>query len=176
MRLYVVKKWDVNPDQGTVNISGRASGLIAWVLSLLRINPIVSIHIDQDVFEFEEASFTGITRRTIPINKISSVFYGYTRPWIKAIVIFVVTGFILGPIATAAESAFLAFIALIVPLVIAIVYYFSNKVLTLGIVEVGGGIKSGMKIKRSIIEGHKVDETDAEGVSEILYQHILAKN
>lgn len=173
MNLYVVKKWDVNPDQGTVNISGRASGLIAWVLSLLRINPIVSIHIDQDIFEFEEASFTGITRRTIPINKISSVFYGYTRPWIKAIVIFVVTG---GIVSLFGDSGIVYFIALVLALAAAIVYYLSNKVLTLGIVEVSGGIKSGLKIKRSIIEGHDVDEKDAEQVSDILYRHILAKN
>jgi hypothetical protein len=55
------------------------------------------------------------------------------------------------------------------------IYYFLNKKLTLGVFEIGGSA-SGIEIKRSVIEGHKLDEKDAENVGSIIQHLIETKN
>lgn len=167
---YVIKEWSVNQEANSngklVEIKGRESGLFAWILSLMKIDPTVGISIDENSFEFEEGSFSGTIRRTIPVNKISSVYYGYLKPWKSSIPPIVIGLVLLVP----------TFGISLILILWGIIKYFLNKTLSIGIVEVGGGIVSGIEMKRSIIEGKKVDEKDAEEVATILYNLINSKN
>jgi len=58
---------------------------------------------------------------------------------------------------------------------IALIYYFLNRTLTLGFVEVGGVI-SGIRFKRSVIENLDVNQTQAKAVCVIVQRLIEAKH
>jgi hypothetical protein len=60
---YVVKSWFAdkrpNPHGHYVSITGRAPGLISWLLSLLGVSPIVSLECTGNYFVYEMGSWSG---------------------------------------------------------------------------------------------------------------------
>ncbi len=163
MAGYVVKTWDVgtkpNEEGNYVKIGGRAPGLWSWFLSLIKIDPTISIIFTQNKVIYESGSWQGKTRRVIPINSISSFYYGYTKPWKEALVMGIVLGILTFGLG----------------LLVGLIYYFLNKTLSIGICE-KSGVMSGIDMKRSVIEGKKIDEKDAELVCSILERLVDAKN
>lgn len=103
---------------------------------------------------FEQGSLEGSVKRVIPMSKVSSSFCGYTKPWKKALVIGAVCGL-------------LTFWMLFLGALVGVVYYFLNKTLTIGLVEVSGLVSS-FDFKRSVIEGQHIDEAQAREVCEII--------
>ena len=171
MSAYVVKSWEVNEEvnqQGNfIEIKGRAPGFISWVLALMGIDPTVSINVSDELFTFASGSWSGKFYKTIPLSKISSIYYGYSKPWKEALILFLILGVALG-IPTYGVMT-------VIGGIIALLYYFLNKKLTLGVFEIGGGA-IGMEIKRSVIEGKKLDETDAEKVGDLIQQLLITKS
>lgn len=92
------------------------------------------------------------------MENISSTYYGYTKPWKESLIL----GAILGALTFGIGA------------IIGIVYYFLNKHLTVGFVEVSGHV-SAIAFKRSVIEGQNIDESQARAVSEITQQLIDAR-
>ena len=171
MSAYVVKSWkvseEVNEQGNFVDIKGRAPGLISWFLALMGIDATVSIKVSNELFTFEAGSWSGRFYKTIPLSKISSVYYGYSKPWKEALVLFLILGVALGVPTYGVMT--------VIGGIIALLYYFLNKKLTLGVFEIGGGA-SGIEIKRSVIEGKKLDEKDAEQVGDLIQQLLISKN
>jgi hypothetical protein len=106
-------------------------------------------------YVFEQGSLSGFTRRVIPLQNVCSGYYGYYKLLKEALI----GGLLL--------AAFTFWISIIV----AIMYYFLNKQLTLGVVEVSG-VASSIAFKRSVIEGKQIDETDGAKVIQILEQRL----
>jgi len=157
----VIKEWyagDVPNNNGDfVHLVGRESGLLSWLLSLLKIDPISEIEVKDNLIKFTSSSLAGQEKRIIPLNSITSAYYGYEKPWKMALILTV----LLTPI---------FFIGLIVgPL-----YYFLNKNLTVGVVEASGWVGV-FSFKRSIIEGQNINEEEAYKVIEIIRTLIEAK-
>ena len=113
--------------------------------------------------------------KTIPLSKISSVYYGYAKPWKTALVIGLL-GVALG-LSVYATTQNVAASALISSFFwgLAIAYYLLNKDFSLGVCEVGG-ILSGVDFRRSLIEGVTVDEEAAEKVHLIVQALIERTN
>jgi hypothetical protein len=156
---YVVKAWSAanrtDPNGNFVNIEGRAGGLVSWLLNLLGISPTAWLKVRGDRIIFHEASLEGTSSFVTPMENICSMFYGYKRPLNEAVLLGVVLG-----VAT--------FFLLGIPgILIALLYYFLNKRLTIGFTDLGGRV-SQMAFKRSIIEGKVIDENAAAAVCEIL--------
>lgn len=168
---YVIKKWDASetPDaEGRyICIQGRQAGAISWFLSLLRIDPTVSIHVYEDKFVFESGSLAGLIRRIIPLGRgmISSMMYGYSKPWQSAIAILI--AFIVFGIFMMQHATTIGTLLLLSGIVFSCLHYILNKKLTLGVVEVGG-IPSVIEFKRSVIEGQNINEVEAERVVNII--------
>ena len=181
MSAYVVKSWEVNTNPNAngnyIEIHGRTPGLISWFLALMGIEPTVAVKVSDKTYSFESGSWGGRFYKSIPMGKISSVFYGYAKPWKEALAIFIILSSVLyGFFIPFANSVFGAgVISIFVSLIVALLYYFLNKKLTLGVFEVGGGA-IGIQIKRSVIEGKKLDETDAEHVGDLIKQLLEFKN
>lgn len=157
----VLKKWQVgrNADaQGNyVHLVGREGGLLAWLLSLLGIDPTTEIEIKDKLMIFTIGSLAGREKRVIPISSVCSAYYGYEKPWKTALVI----GVVLMP---------LFFIGLLAgPL-----YYFLNKQLSVGVVE-NSSWSGGFAFKRSVIEGQNIDEGSAYEVIEVVRMLIERK-
>ena len=150
----VLKSWSASatPDAAGVyvNIVGRQAGLISWLLSLMGIDPITSIEIKGDIIHFAQGSLEGTERRVIPISSVCSAYYGYKKPWKEAVAI----GVVLMPV-------------FFIGVVAGPLYYFLNKTLTVGVIEVSGWV-GGFSFKRSVIEGKEITENEAHAVIEII--------
>ncbi len=156
----VIKKWYASAtpnEQGNyVHLVGREAGLFAWFLSVLGLDPTTEVEIKKDIIIFSEASLSGRITRVIPMQSLTSAFYGYEKPWQKALVI----GLALMPICG-------------IGLLIGPLYYFLNRTLAIGVVEASSWSGS-FAFKRSIIEGQNIDEKQAYKVIEIV-RHLIEK-
>lgn len=171
MATYVVKSWyadqKMNPHGQYVSIKGRAPGLISWVLSLLGVSPTVSLQCGCNNFVYEAGSLSGKQVKTIPLSKISSVYYGYAKPWKQALAIALIGVTLATPFYAATQSGLASAFIILVCLALGFAYYLLNKDFSIGVCEVGG-IVSGIDFRRSLIEGVTVDEGAAEKVHLII--------
>ena len=160
---FVIKSWSAanqpDSDGNYVNISGRAGGLIAWLLNVLGISPTVRLIVNADKITFQKGSLEGSLNFLTPLENTCSMFYAFRRPLKEAIFL----GIILG-IATFFTFGILG-------IAIAILYYVLNKTLTVGFTDLGGRV-SEIPLKRSVIEDQVIDETEAARVCDII-QHLV---
>lgn len=162
---YVIKEWKVSNQplagQPYVHIKGRSPGLISWLLALVGIEPTVSFQVTQDSIIYQQGSLSGSIQRTIPLSQISSTIHGYNKP-IALIALAIVFG-LQGIVAAAATRApGMALVGLVVAAVF-FVFYFLNKSITVGVIEVAG-VANVIRFKRSVIEGQNIDENAAANV------------
>lgn len=186
MSAWVIKAWQaeskpIDQHQNFVRITGREGGLIAWVLSLMRIDPVTTIMVGLDRIEFTSASLAGIESRLIPLQSICSSYYGYHKPWKQALsiwVAFVFVGTSIGSAMAEGSGQSAGLMPLLASaglgLVAALLYYFLNRTLTLGFVEASGVI-SGIRFKRSVIENLDINQEQAKRVCIIVQRLIEAK-
>lgn len=175
----VIKEWkaaneSVDADGNYVTITGRQGGLIAWLLALMKVDPITSIKVSPERVEFVTSSLSGTEHRMIPILSVCSTYFGYYKPWKSALAFFIVLSFIAVQIAIIAKSGLGAFVAFMLGIVIALVYYYLSRTLTLGIVE-HSGVVSGIKFKRSVIEGVEIDPKQGAYICKIVQFLIEAR-
>ena len=160
---YVIKRWQItsqptDESKNYVVVEGRAGGLISWLLSLVQISPIVKMEINANRILFNQGSLEGSSSRIIPLENISSTYYGYTKPWKEALILGIALG-----VPTLGIGA-----------IVVVIYYFLNKHLTVGFVEVSGVVNA-IAFKRSVIEGQNIDENQARVVAEVTQQLIDAR-
>lgn len=186
MSALVIKSWKsgtkpIDDQNNFVNITGREGGAIAWVLSLMGIDPTTTILVGLDRIEFSSSSLEGTASRLIPLQNICSTYYGYHKPWKSAISIMtalMLIGISIGSILAesgAHSGVFTSFtIFSVLGAFIAIVYYFLNITLTLGFVE-HSGIVNGIRFKRSVIENIEINQEQAKAVCIIIQRLIEFK-
>ena len=175
----VIKQWYASETPGEdgahVRIDGRSQGALAFILSILGIAPVTNIRADKANFRFEQGSLKGSLSLCIPLGRISSVLYGFSRPWKEALSI--LASFGAGGTAAILASMNRGYgqpppvMALvfwwIVSLAVAFVYYKLNKTMTLGIAETGGS-KHYIEFKRSVIENVALDEKQAKYAGDLI--------
>jgi len=167
---FVIKSWHASnqaDEKGRyVSIEGRQAGIIPWFLALVGIDPTVRMNVFAEKFTFEVGSLSGMTRRIIPLSKISSTFYGYSKPW-KAALFLCMFGMLLGYSLEGGWGGlfFLLFFGG------GVAYYWLNKVLTLAVVE-DSSYSNLVEFKRSIIENQSIEEVQAEKVVVIINELI----
>lgn len=156
---FVIKSWSAGsqPDaeQNYVNISGRAGGLVSWVLNLLGISPTVRLVVRADKITFQRGSLEGTLSFLTPLENTCSTFYAFKRPLKEALILAVILGAV----------TFFSFG--LIGIAIAILYYVLNKTLTVGFTDIGGRIHE-IPFKRSVIEGKTIDEIEAARVCDII--------
>jgi len=169
-KSLVVKKFFVNPearDDGVyVEIIGRQSGLIAWIFALLKIDPTLEMRVRYDKVEYMSSSFSGFNRVVLPIQSVSSVFFGVVRPWLKALswlFLFLVSAY-----AAAEAGSTVAVIGLsITGVVVAILIFVLGRVRSIGFTEMTGD-KYTLRLKRSVIEGQEISEENLAEIAAII--------
>jgi hypothetical protein len=173
----VIKAWKADissiDDKGNcVSIIGRESGLVAWVLSWLRVDPTTTLLVGSRRIDFSTASLAGTNSRLIPIENVCSSYYGYYKPWKAALGI--ILGFIFTGCSIQNSGAWPFMTFFLIGTIVALVYYFSNRMLTLGFVE-NSGIVTSIVYKRSIIENIDINESQARNVCTIVQDLIEKK-
>ena len=187
MAAYVIKSWRATdqPDakENYVTIVGRKEGIISWLLALFRIDPIVSITVSAARIEFSQGSLSGSVRRLIPLTGVCSSVYGYHKPWQKALSIVVALTFIITSVGSALSSEGIRdepfsfgalFLGLLIGSVLAVLYDFLNRTLTLGFVE-NSGVLSAIQFKRSVVENQDINEKQAGYVCELVQYLVEAR-
>lgn len=186
MSALVIKHWKaetrpIDDSNNFVNITGRSSGIFAWMLSLLRVDPVTTILVGLERVEFSSASLAGTESRLIPLQSVCSTYYGYHKPWKAAfsiLALFMFGGLSLGIEAAEKGSqggAFMAFMLTSgIGLSIALIYYFLNRTLTLGFIE-HSGVVNGIRFKRSVIENIDINQDQAKSVCVIIQRLIELK-
>ena len=156
---FVIQSWSAstqpNSDGEYVHISGRAGGLIAWLLNVLGISPTIHLIVRTDKIIFRKGSLEGTFNFITPLENTCSTFYTFKRPLKEAIIL----GIILG-VATYFSFG-------LIGIAIAFLYYLLNKTLTVGFTDIGGRI-SEIPFKRSVIEGKTLDESQASHVCDVI--------
>jgi len=150
---HVIKTWYArntpNAEGNDVHLVGREAGLLAWLLSVVGLDPTTEVMISDRLIVFTSASLSGRTTRVMPLQALTSAFYGYEKPWKEALVL----------------TALLA--PVLIGFLVGRIYYFLNKTLTIGVVE-SSGWSGGFAFKRSVIEGRNIDENNAYLVIDIV--------
>lgn len=178
MATLVLKKWTaettpVDQDGNYIVISGRESGLLAWFLACVGIDPTTTMKVSQKRIEFKTSSLSGTSNRMIMPQGVSSTYYGYHKPWKKALGLFVVLLWLFGSIIFSLASSGGArnlsggiVFGAATSVLISLLYYFLNRTLMIGIVE-NSGLVNGIMFKRSVIENVDIDERQARYVCEL---------
>ena len=162
---YVIKEWFAsetpNQDGIYVRITGRKGGLISFFMSIVGIDPTVSLVVDRENVRFRRGSWTGYSAWVTPLSKLCSGNYGYSKPFWSTVMWITIGVALLLP----------SFGLSIILIIGVIAYYFLNKTLVLGLTFVGGGsVYSGdaLAFKRSVIEGKNIDEFATERIVAII--------
>jgi len=159
MNAYVIKSWTAaetpNANGNYVHIAGRTSGFISWLLNLMGISPTIELTVTGDLISLRQGSWGGTVQYHTPLENLCTTCYGYTKPWRQALILGMIVG-----LAT--------FFLLGIPgLLAGILYYFLNKITTVGYTDMGGRA-SHIHFKRSVIEGQKLDEDAASEVCRVI--------
>lgn len=163
---YVIKSWEAtdepNEDGIYVNIKGRKGGLIAFILSFIGIDPIVSLIVDRENIRFKETSLSGFNATVTSISKVCSGSFGYSKPlWLLIVTLLI--GLSIFDVVGGGSGYFFGTIVILYGLY----SYFFDKTTKLGVTYLDGGY-SGFAFKRSLIEGQNIDAAAAERIIAII--------
>lgn len=181
MSKLVIKKWhlvdlETSTDEVIVDIAGRSSGIISWLMSKIGVDPTENFTATREGISFRPSSLTGTDMRFVPYECVSSVAWGYFKPLWRALVCFlaatIIAAFIAWLLINELQSGgkvsdFGQFLAVVIGVVVGAVvagwYYHFNRMLTIQFTEVAGH-QFRIQFKASFIEGLEVSERQAERV------------
>ncbi len=171
----VLRKFDVkesSPDGVLVEIVGRASGLKAWLLTVLGFDAETRLKVTGNDFSFKSSSLFGQIIQTAPLPNIASTHCGYSKPvgYLIASAIFIVGGFSLS-MGQYGNSGFFLIAGLVIGGFLLIAYWLSKK-MTMSF-ETNGGIIMGLTFRRSVIENVPVDIHKAVQAIEIINKNVI---
>lgn len=184
---YVLTSW-AHAEEGDaygnfVVVKGREAGVVSWILGRFGIEGYITLLVTADRIEFSESSLFGDKRRLIPLSSVSSMNYGYSKPWLATVLLavpslFCLIGAFYQEIYGYYQWRFLVFIGsgffAVLFSLLPIAYYALNKAMTIGFIE-DSGVVSGIRFKRSVIEGKRVDETQAMEVCNLVQRLIESR-
>jgi len=163
----VVKELSVNENGPVfVRLVGRRSGLVAWLLALIGIDPTTSLEVFADRIDLSEGSLSGQVRQAVPLVSVCNLGFGYCKPFVL-LVVAVMLLFL--SLALALQDGAPGVIAVLFLLLAAgcVVAYFLKKTLLIFALS-GCGMGPVISFKRSVIEGVAVDESQARRIVEII--------
>jgi hypothetical protein len=154
----VLRKFSVKKDAANgyfIEIIGRASGLIAWLLTVMKLDTETSLKISQKDIFFKSSSLFGQIYQVSPLPSVSSTHCGYSKPLGYLIfgTIFMIGGLYWGSVQYGGVSIMLG--GLLIGLVFFIAYWLSKKIAIS--IQTKGGMIMGLSFKRSVIENIPVD-------------------
>jgi hypothetical protein len=178
----VLKHFRINeaPSAKTViEISGRLSGIVSWVLNLLKLEPEVEFIVTDSEIMIRAASLSGIQNTFIPLGGITATVCGYQRSMLAfgfallfsvGCVLNLISGFLENNRNEVGSDMGLAFGFLILAGVSALVFFLSKRI---GI-AVETESWHPIAFKRSLIENVSVDLPQALQAIAVINTRILA--
>ena len=169
-----------------VDIVGRGSGIITWLLTIIGFDAVTSLKVTDKEVTFKRSSLFGKTYQVISLPSVSSTHCGYSKPlgYLIMGVIFLVGGILSIPFqgggggfprdtaaGLSANSTFVL-IGLVIGGIFLLAYFLSKKIFIF--LETYGGMILGISFKRSVIENVSVDMEQALKAIEVINKRIIA--
>ena len=171
-RALVVKEWHMDETAPIkVRIVARKAGLIAWLMSLLKLDPTTVFELRENHVWVSEGSLAGQIRELIPLSGICNLGVGYLKPF--GYIIAAIGLFIYSMITFNNEYAsnWMGFLQLLLA-ICSIIAYFLNKSLVLYFNPISNN-STILSFKRSVIEGVNIDEEEAKKVIKTVATSIM---
>ena len=175
MSALSLKQFKVNPTakwpEETVHVIGRQSGLLAFFLSLMKIDPITELKCNNTRIEVTEASFFGRQTVTIPHSAVTGIVGGFKKPKLLFYLIVALVCIGLYSLLIPDVGFIITSCCLVSSLILAVLYFLSRE---MGLhVQNGGDNLWGLKFKRSVIENVAVDINKVNETVGVLNAKIL---
>ncbi len=169
MSKNVLTEFKLDPQNPTfLRISCRPSGLVAWILSLLKLVSTTKMVASRQCLDYRSSSLQGFTSLSVPLNKVTGVQCGIHKPiglLITAGVLFIYSIYMMF------DSAAMGAIILLVSIIFAI-WYFLNKNFFIGFMNGGDKIYT-IQFHASVIENIPVDQKKVEEAAALIRSAVL---
>lgn len=165
-----------------LRIVGRPSGLVSWLLTLLRLENQTTLEVNRERFLLRSASLYGEVHHVVPLTGIASINCGYSKPFhlllIGALLLLIGLGSALGTLGEGrgtgegvglSVAVLFGFVLLAGPF--ALWYHLSRKLVLA--VRSRGGDSHGLVFKPSVIEGVSVDLDRALQAMALIQRKVL---
>jgi hypothetical protein len=168
----VVKKFECNSEQGTVEIKGRAPGLVAFILSAMGLDATTTFSADRQMITCKKTSLSGEDHVTVPTPCVATLACGYNKPigLLFLAVVFFLQGLYMS-FEGGRHGGKMGMVSILVGIGCAVAYFLLKK-MYLYVITNGGNI-IGLKFKRSVIENVQVDITKVKEAIEVLRNNVL---
>jgi hypothetical protein len=169
----VLRKFNVPASgSGPIEIIGRASGFVAWLLTTLGVDTETTLTVTEREVLFRGTSLSGISYQVVPLQDVSSTHCSYRQPiWLLVLGgVFVASGLFSAAFLRGGTEAFAG--GIILGAVCAVVYVLQKKIAIS--VESSGGIMLGLAFKRSVIENVSVDMRQGMQAIDAINQRVMA--
>jgi len=177
MSTLVLKQFYLNENTegaaDALHVIGRQAGIMSFLMSLAKIDPITEIKCNDERIQVIQSSFFGRQTIDIPIAAITGVLGGYKKP--KGLLIAIAIVIILGGSMSGAAQSLAPFMVALVISVILFIFYILKKEMGL-YVQNGGDLLWGLSFNRSIIEGMTIDSEKVEKAISLINKKVLNFN
>lgn len=166
----VLRRFYVNEspaDDVYLNITGRASGLIGWLLTVLGLDAETNLLVTGKEINLISSSLAGNIHKLVPVSKISSSHCGFKKP-----IGFLIAG--AGILLLGLGDFRGLIICIIISLALVLIYYLQKKLAIT--IETFGGTTMGVVFKPSIIENVSVDMNMAFRAISVINQLVCEQN
>lgn len=162
-----------------VELGGRASGIISWLMALLRLEPKTELVVTDTEVSIRAASLSGTKIEYIPLEDIRATICAYYRSMSALIVAALFgVGFVLAGLVgfldsnreDAGSEMQAAFGCLVVAAIALLVYFLSKRISII----IDNGNYYGVVFKRSVVENVSVDLPQAQRAISVINARVLA--
>ena len=145
-----------------------------WGLLLLRIDPTLKLLIGLDRIELRQTSLMGTCTRMIPLENLSSSFYGQHQPWKRSLLLLLAFGALGLNVLMARGDWVTALSLLVAGGVVATMQYLLHQSLQWGVQD-SSGRQSVIRFRPCFLDNVDIDEQQARQVCKIVPRWADAK-
>jgi len=167
----VLRQFDINENAtegSTIEITGRATGLISWLLTVMKLSTLTTLRLDADRLSVVTAGLSGEIHTVMPLGAIESTQCGYSK---TVAFLAIAIGSLLFGLTTGEMGAFLVFLVIAVAFFVG--YFLSDKMF---VSVTAGGINVAIAYKKGVIDGVSVDLDRTLQAIQVLNQKIIQEH
>jgi hypothetical protein len=173
LRSFDVHRTPLAPGEPLVQIVGRPAGVIAFILTVLQLQPQTRLTVTDSTIEYETASLSGQLCKIVPLPRVSSMAAGVHKP----IAYIIVAGFLFlfgCFLSIESRSSIPTVVAMLIAAILLVGYFLSKTVLFE--ITSNAGIEISLCFHPSVIEGVPVDSAKAIAAAGVIRDLILARS
>ena len=172
LRQFELRDNPRRPELPVVEIIGRHAGIIAFILSILRLANQSTFRVNSSCVEFESSSLFGQTKKFIPLSCVASMTGGIHKP--LGYLIAAVVVFFLGIVGSLAFRSVIPLALMIIMAAVFVIGYFISKSILLEVTS-NAGIEISIQFLPGVIEGKLIDSEKALATTNVICDLILMK-